>query len=122
MSTMEVGKKLVELCRQGKAAEAIEALFSKDVVSVEPMAMPGMPAEMKGIQAVMGKNKWWGDNHTIHSAEVNGPFPHGDRFAVFFKFDATNKPSGQRMKMEEAALYTVKDGKIVREEFFYTQG
>jgi len=27
--------------------------------------------------------------------------------------------AGQRMKMDEVALYTVKDGKIVHEEFFY---
>jgi ketosteroid isomerase-like protein len=31
----------------------------------------------------------------------------------------TNKESGQRMKMEEAALYTVRDGKIAEERFFY---
>jgi ketosteroid isomerase-like protein len=29
------------------------------------------------------------------------------------------KPSGQRMQMNEMGLFTVKDGKIVREEFFY---
>jgi ketosteroid isomerase-like protein len=31
----------------------------------------------------------------------------------------TNKPSGNRMQMDEAGLYTVSNGKIVREEFFY---
>jgi len=34
----------------------------------------------------------------------------------------TMKPTRQRFTMEEMALYTVKDGKIVREEFFYTMG
>ena len=81
-----------------------------------------MPAEMRGMQAVLGKSKWWEENHTIHSASCLGPFPNGDRFACFFKFDVTNKPSNQRFTMEEVALYTVKDGKIVREEFFYTGG
>ena len=38
---------------------------------------------------------------------------------VRFKYDVTNKPSGRRMIMDELALYQVKDGKIVREEFFY---
>ena len=32
------------------------------------------------------------------------------------------KPTGQRFQMEEAGLYTVKDGAIVREEFFYAMG
>lgn len=42
-----------------------------------------------------------------------------DQFAVHFAYDVTAKPSGQRFNMAELALYTVKDGKIVREQFFY---
>jgi ketosteroid isomerase-like protein len=50
-------------------------------------------------------------------------YPHGeDRFAVRLSYDVTNKPSGRRMKMDEIALFTVADGKIVREEFFYDIG
>ena len=122
MNTLEVGKKLVEMCSKGQNDQAIEQLYSKDVVSVEAQAMPNMPAEMRGMQAVLGKGKWWNENHTIHSASCQGPFPNGDRFACVFKFDVTNKPSNQRFQMEEVALYTVKDGKIVREEFFYVGG
>jgi ketosteroid isomerase-like protein len=55
----------------------------------------------------------------VHSAEVEGPFLHGDdRFAVIFDIDATDKASGQRMPMREVAVYHVADGRIVREEFF----
>lgn len=36
-----------------------------------------------------------------------------------FTFDAAFKPTGQRQRMTEMALYTVKDGKIVRQQFFY---
>ena len=122
MDTLAVGKKLVELCNSGKAMEAMETLYSPDVVSVEAQSMPNMPAEMRGMQAVLGKAKWWNENHTIHASACKGPFPHGDRFACLFTFDVTNKPSNQRFQMEEVAVYTVKDGKIVREEFFYTGG
>lgn len=59
------------------------------------------------------------DNHTIHKAEVFGPYPHDNRFAVRFLYDITNKPSGKRMTMDEVGLFTVENGKIVREEFFY---
>ena len=119
MNTIEIANKLVELCRQGKNTEALTTLYSNDAVSVEAMAMPGMNQEAKGLPAIKAKGEWWITNHEVHSAAVTGPWPHGDRFIVGFQYDVTNKPSGNRMQMDEAALFTVKDGKIVREEFFY---
>jgi ketosteroid isomerase-like protein len=122
MKTMDIAKKLVDLCRQSKNMEALDTLFSKDVVSVEAATPPGMEREAKGLAAVKAKNQWWFDNHEVHSGSVSGPWPHDDRFVVGFQYDVTNKPSGQRMKMDEVGLYEVKDGKIVREEFFYDMG
>ncbi len=119
MNTMEIAQKLVELCKQGKNEEALDTLFAEDMVSVEAVAMPGAPQEAKGLAAVKGKGEWWLANHEIRSASVTGPWPHGDRFVVGFQYDVTNKPSGKRMKMDEVGLYTVRNGKIVREEFFY---
>ena len=123
--TLSVGKKLVEYCRQGKNLEAINALYSPQIVSIEAMGGPSMPARMEGLEAIRGKNDWWVKNHEIHNAEAEGPWPHGDRFIVRFKYDvtATGGPqAGKRMKMDETGLYTVKDGKIVQEEFFYDMG
>jgi hypothetical protein len=71
---------------------------------------------------VKGKAKWWSENHTVHSATTDGPYPNGDRFIVKFVYDITFKPESRRFTMEEMALYTVNNGKIVREEFFYTMG
>ena len=34
-------------------------------------------------------------------------------------FDTTSKATGQRSRMTEMALYTVKDGKVVHEQFYY---
>jgi ketosteroid isomerase-like protein len=121
-STLEVGKKLVELCRAGKNLEAIDTLYDKDIVSIEVHGDETMPARMQGIDAIRGKNNWWFENHQIHSGEVKGPFPHGDRFITFMKYDVTSKVgpyAGKRMTVEEAGLYTVRNGKIVQEEFFY---
>lgn len=125
--SLAVGKRLVELCNQGKTYQVLDEYYADDIVSVEVMGMPevGMGREMKGIDAIRAKTKWWYDNHEVHSSSCTGPFPHGDRFIVFFEMDITPKigpMAGQRMQMQEAGLYTVKNGKIVREEFFYDMG
>jgi len=120
--TFEVGKKLVDLCKSGKHKEASEKLYSPNIVSIEPKGSPEMPARIEGMAAVREHGEWWEKNHEIHSQEVEGPWPHGDRFIVRFKYDITNKPTNKRMALDEAALFTVKDGKIVREEFFYVAG
>lgn len=122
MNTLEIGQKMVELCREGKNDEAIKTLFSKDIVSVEAGAPPGQDATTKGMEAVLGKGKWWVDNHIIHSAKADGPWPHGDRYIVRFTYDVTFKPDNKRFTMDEAALYTVANGKVVKEEFFYAMG
>ena len=122
MSASQIAKELVTLCKQGKNMEAIEKLYCENIVSVEAMSMPGMDQTQTGIDAIKGKNTWWADNHEVHSGEVSGPFPNGDRFAVLFKFDVTPKHTGKRMTMEEVGLYTVEGDKIVKEEFFYQMG
>jgi ketosteroid isomerase-like protein len=119
VKTMEIAKKMVELCRQGKNEEALDTLFAQDMISVEAGVPPGMEREARGLAAVKAKGEWWRANHEIHSAMVTGPWPHDDRFIVGFQYEVTHKPSGQRMKMDEVGLYFVRDGKIVREEFFY---
>jgi ketosteroid isomerase-like protein len=122
MSTMDIAKKYVELCKAHQNQQILETLFSPDIVSVEAGAPPGASAEAKGIQAVAEKSKNWVASHEVHSAKVEGPWPNGDKFIVRFTYDVTNKPSGQRFTLDEAALLTVTGDKIVREEFFYSMG
>jgi len=117
MNTEEVATKLVELCRKGEWMKAINELYSKDIVSVEAQEMENMPAEMRGIDQVRGKTEWWEKNMQVHSAKVGGPFVAGDTFVVQFDVDVTDKASNKRMQMSEVGIYTVKDGKVSREEF-----
>ena len=118
-ATAAVAEELVAFCRAGRNVDAINTLYSPDIVSVESMGNEQMPREMKGIDAIRQKNKWWGENNEVHSSVVDGPFVGEDKFAVYYNYDITFKPTGQRTPMEEMALYTVKDGKVVREQFFY---
>ena len=118
-TTATVAEELVSFCKAGRYMDAVNTLYSPDIVSVESMGSETMPREMKGIDAIRGKGEWWADNNEVHSATVTGPFIGDDQFAVYYSFDSKFKPTGQRNVMEEMALYTVKDGKVVREQFFY---
>lgn len=119
----DVGQKLVNLCSQGKNMEAVEQLYRPDVVSTEAADMPNMPRTVRGIAKVKEKGEWWMQNNELHSEVVRGPYAHGDdKFAVIFSFDVTPKggpKAGKRTKMDEVAVYTVRDGKIAAEEFYY---
>ena len=50
------------------------------------------------------------------NAEGNGK---AGQFAVHFTFEVTPKATGKRTTLEEVGVYTVKDDKITREQFFY---
>ncbi|HEX5659680.1 MAG TPA: SnoaL-like domain-containing protein [Polyangiales bacterium] len=123
MSAREVGEKLVAFCKAGQNVQSIETLYADDIESVEAAAPPGGSGITRGKAAVLATNVKWLEAHEIHSAVTEGPYPHGeDRFAVIFRYDVTNRASGQRMKLDEVALYTLQDGKIAKEEFFYDMG
>jgi ketosteroid isomerase-like protein len=114
-----VANELVILCRAGRNLEAIDRLYAADIVSIEPVGSEQMPAEMRGRDAIRRKNEWWFDTYEVHRADVHGPYVGEHQFAVSYDFDATDKATGQRTAMTEMALYTVQEGRIVREQFFY---
>ena len=119
MSRQSVGEKFVELCRQGKNFDVMRTMYAPDIVSVE-----GDGAETKGQAAVIRKSEQWVEVNDFHGETVQGPFFSGgtDRagqFAVFFTLDITRKATGKRLTLEEVGLYTVKNDKITREQFFY---
>jgi hypothetical protein len=117
MTTQEVAQKVVELTRKHAWREAVDRLYDKDIVSLEARTMDGSSPETRGIDGVRGKTDWWEQNMQVHSAKVSGPFVAHDRFVVQYDVDVTDKNSGKRMQMSEVGVYTVKNGKIVREEF-----
>lgn len=116
MSTKDIAADFTRLCKEGKFDEAGATYWSDSVVSLEPMEGEGAVA--KGRAAVEAKGAWWYANHEIHSVKVEGPYVHGDQFVVRFTMDVT--PKGQaRLQMDEVGVYSLKDGKIVEERFFY---
>ena len=122
MTTSEVANKFVMLCKEGKNFEVMQTLYDEDIVSVEAARRQTGSFETAGKAAVIEKSVQWAGAHEIHGATVDGPYLLGDRFGVLFEFDVTPKATGARGKNREIALYTVRDGLIVREEFLYGEG
>jgi len=119
---MNIANTLIGHCRNGTEAEGLSSLYAGDAVSVEAVDM-GNGREVKGVDAIRGKHDWWNNAFEVHEASVEGPFIHGEnQFGAIFAIDATNKESGERSPMREFGLYTVENGKIAREEFFYLAG
>ncbi|MGI8841632.1 MAG: SnoaL-like domain-containing protein [Caulobacteraceae bacterium] len=116
MATKEIAADLVSMCKAGKFNECGEKYWADDVLSVEPM---GDNAQARGKAAVKAKGEAFMKGHEIHGCEVEGPYLNGDEFVVGFKMDMTAKESGQRHTMAETALYTIRNGKIAEERFFY---
>lgn len=115
-SVEEVANDLVRLCQSGQWREATEKYYAETIVSVEAA---GPDRETRGLTAVKAKGQWWFDNHEVHGCQVEGPFVGGDKFVVRFTIDVTFKPTGLRNTMDELGIYTVADGKIVHEQFYY---
>ena len=118
MTTQEIAKKLVELCRKGEFKSAQKDLFADDAVSVEPQATPAFEKETKGMKAILDKaDKFDSMVEKMHSMEVSDPIVADNSFACTMTMDVTMKERGQ-MHMTELCVYEVKDGKIIKEEFF----
>ncbi|HEY4301108.1 MAG TPA: nuclear transport factor 2 family protein [Candidatus Didemnitutus sp.] len=119
MKTEEIAQGLVKLCRKARFTDAVDAYYSPKIVSVEAA---GDEREARGLAAIKAKGEWWVANHQIHRMTVEGPFVGGNKFVVRFTLDVTFKPKKQRRTMDELAIYTVRRGRIVHEQFFYNAG
>ena len=118
MSLQTVAHKFVELCRAGKNFDVMHTMYSPTIVSVE-----GDGKETAGQGPVIKKSEDWVADKTFNGETVAGPFFNGanpDQFVVYFTLDVTPKATGKRIIiLEEVGVYTVKNDKITREQFFY---
>ena len=117
MTIAELAKDFTDLLKRGDDEAAARKYNADDIVSYE--AQEGPMAVSRGREALKQKGDWWRENHEVHGGSIEGPFVNGDQFAVRIKYDLTPKSTGERVTMEEFGLYTVKDGKITEERFFY---
>ena len=118
MDTQQIASTLVDYCRQEDWERAYRELYSPQIVSIETGDTTDM-GHLEGMEELMKKGEWWAETFDVHGIEVSDPIVADNWFTVRFTMDTTHKPSGQRSTTSEIAVYQVKDGKVVREQFFY---
>lgn len=117
MTTQEIANRLVTLCRAEKHPQAQEELYDDAIESIEDIKS-GLPS-IKGMSAIKEKTKAWDASvEMIHDAYVSDPIVTGNYFVVSMENDITFKERG-RVLINELCVYEVKNGKIIREQFFY---
>lgn len=118
MTTQDVANRFNELAQTGQWDKIQGELFADNAVSIEPANSPGLKT-VEGIGAIRKKGEEFNQSvEEMHGGYSTEPVIAGNHFSLAMGMDVTMKGMG-RMKMDEIAVYEVKDGKIVKEQFFY---
>jgi len=117
-TTQEVANRFNELAQTNQWDQIQDEMFAENAVSIEPPNSPGLQSA-EGLPAIKEKGKKFGEMvEEMHGGYTTAPVVGGRFFSVAMGMDCTFKGMG-RQKLDEVAVYEVKDGKIVREQFFY---
>lgn len=117
MTTQQVADRFYELDSKHDFQTIYAELYAPDAKSIEPAHSQW--GTVQGMDAIHEKGKQFGETiEEMHGGFTDTPIVAGNFFACRMGFDATIKGKG-RVHMEEIALYEVKDGKIISEQFFY---
>jgi len=118
MTTQEVADRFNQYAKEGKWNEIQDELYHENAESIEPAHAQGLQT-VRGLNAIKQKAvNFQQAVEEMHGGYSNDPVLAGNHFAVPMGMDVTMKGMG-RSNMDEIAVYEVKDGKIVKEQFFY---
>ncbi|WP_299954124.1 nuclear transport factor 2 family protein [uncultured Roseobacter sp.] len=117
---VKLGREFVQAMQDRRGISHVEDIYAENAESIEAVVPPGRDVRIaKGRGAIKAKREDWLAKHEIHKLDVDGPYAHPpNRFGVRYEVEVTQKVTGRRMNLREIAIYSVEEGKIVREEFF----
>ena len=114
MSTKSQVQAVIDGILTGKVLETFDAYYADNVVMSE-----NLKDERVGKAANREYELKFLDNvQEFHGAKVGRVIVEGDHAAVEWTFDITFK-GGNRVAMQQVAVQTWKDGKIIREDFYH---
>ena len=118
LTTQDVANRYSELSKQNRWDLIQDELFAADAVSIEPQgaAMPNA----EGLPAIKQKGEAFGEMvEEMRGGWCSEPAVAGHFFTVGMGMECIMKGNPELVKMDEVVVYEVRNGKIVKEQFFY---
>jgi ketosteroid isomerase-like protein len=109
-------RRIVDVTRSNDD-DATLALYAADVESTEQ----GQPP-MRGIDSIRQKFAGWRSMVSDSHFEPRRVCVDGNTIVIEWVGDVTLNASGKRAQLHEVAIHEIRDGKIVREAYFYDPG
>ena len=110
-SPKEIAESLVALFNAGKSDEAESTWYHRKIESIEDDG-----TVFDGWKGVLEKGKWWKENFTVLSMRATAHFTCSTGFTVVYE-GRVRMGDGPEVHVRECGVYTVEDGRIVREQF-----
>jgi hypothetical protein len=110
-SAKEIAESLVALFNAGKSDEAESTWYHRKIESIEDDG-----TVFDGWKGVLEKGKWWKENFTVLSMRATAHFTCSTGFTVVYE-GRVRMGDGPEVHVRECGVYTVEDGRIVREQF-----
>jgi hypothetical protein len=118
MTVEQIATRLADYCRQDQFSLAQEELYADDAVSIEQFEVPGFEKETRGINALKEKDeKFTAMVECRYGTTVSEPLIAGNSFSFVLTMDIKLK-GREREQIIELCVYTIRDGKIISEQFF----
>lgn len=118
LTTQDVANRFSQLAKENRWDLILDELYSSEAVSIEPSHASMLP-NAEGIAAIKQKGESFNAMiEEMHGGWCSEPVVGGNHFSVAMGMDVTMKGAG-RIPMDEVCVYEVKEGKIVKEQFFY---
>ena len=123
-SLADIANDYAALMAAGETLAAAEKHWANGIIALEPSAIKSTGSAIAvGKPAALARLKRWLRDNTMSELLIDGPFITGDQFALFIDMEITRLTDGQaagnREPFSEIATYTVSNGKITEERFFY---
>jgi hypothetical protein len=119
MTTQEIANTLIARIRSGDMHTIYNELFSPDARNIEAMQMGDWDIITTGTDALNAKAMRRYETFEIIENAVSEASVNDNQFVLTMNITTKNRHTGETRSESEYILYTVADGKIVEEKFFY---